>query len=147
MRCLLQLHMHLRTTRNKNQDEQAPMPDIGLTLTFGSYPLCSASCSTKQKRIVSHLGVLFFQTLSAGRIWDITKGCSTSRPRRMKTSTSSSRSPLVGHWELLRKEPAYDHLRALILSIVEHSGITSKKRKGQDDVNKPTKPHAELANP
>ncbi len=41
----------------------------------------------------------------------------------------------------------YDHLCALILSIVEHPGITSKKRKGQDDVNKPAKPHAALANP
>jgi hypothetical protein len=49
--------------------------------------------------------------------------------------------------ELLRKEPAYEYLRALILSIVEHPGITSEKRKGQDDMNKPAKPHAALANP
>jgi hypothetical protein len=64
----------------------------------------------------------------------------------MKTSTSSSRASLVGHLELLRKEPAYDHLRALILSIVEHPGITSEKRKGQDDATKPAKIHAALAN-
>ena len=65
----------------------------------------------------------------------------------MKTSTSSSRASLVGHLELLRKEPAYDHLRAIILSTVEHPGITSEKRKGQDDMNKPATPHAALANP
>ena len=120
--------------RNKNQNEQAktyiahavytcnseqmmPMPDIRLKFIYGSYLPRHAACSTKPQRIVSDLRVFFLQTLSAGRIWDITKGCSTSRPRRMKTSTSSSRTSLVGHLELLRKEPAYDHLRALVLSI------------------------------
>ncbi len=34
-----------------------------------------------------------------------------------------------------------------ILPIVEHPGITSEKRKGQDNMNKPAKPHAALANP
>jgi hypothetical protein len=47
--------------------------------------------------------------------------------------------------EPLRKESAYDHLRSLILSIVEHPGITSEKRKGQDDMTKPAT-HAALAN-
>ena len=47
--------------------------------------------------------------------------------------------------EPLRKESAYDHLRALILSIVEHPGITSEKRMGQDDMTKPAT-HAALAN-
>jgi hypothetical protein len=38
---------------------------------------------------------------------------------------------------------------AFTLSIVEHPGITSEKRKGQDDMNKQAKPHAALpvANP
>ena len=130
-----------------NNAQMMPMQDIWFTFTSGSYPPRRAACSTKPQRIVSNLNGLFFQTLSAGRIWDITKGCSTLRPRRMKTSTSSSRASLVGHLELLRKEPAYDHLRALILSIVEHPGITSEKRKGQDNMNKPAKPHAALANP
>ena len=94
----------------KTQDEQAPMPDILLTFIPGSYPICRAACSTKPQRIVSNLRALFLQTLSAGRIWDITKRCSTLRPHRMKTSTSSSRTSLVGHMEPLRKESAYDHV-------------------------------------
>jgi hypothetical protein len=111
--------------KNPHQDEQAktciahavfasnnaqmmPMPDIRLNFISGSYPPRRAACSTKPQRIVSNLSVLFLQTLPARGIWDINKGCSTSRPRRMKTSTSSSRASLVGYLELLPKEPAYD---------------------------------------
>ena len=128
-----------------NDVQVMTMQDIRLTFIPGSYPICRAACSTKPQRIVSNPRALFLQTLSAGRIWDITKGCSTLLPCRMKTSTSSSRASLVGHMEPLRKESAYDHLRSLILSIVEHPGITSEKRKGQDDVTKPAT-HAALAN-
>ena len=130
-----------------NDVQMMPMQDIRLTFISGSYPICRAVCSTKPQRIVSNLHGLFFQTLSAGRIWDITKGCSTPRPRRMKTSTSSSLASLVGHLELLRKEPAYDHMRALLTTIIDHLGInTGRKRKGQDDTTKPNKTHAALAN-
>ena len=128
-----------------NDVQMMTMQDIRLTFIPGSYPICRAACSTKPQRIVSNPRALFLQTLSAGRIWDITKGCSTLRPCRMKTSTSSSRASLVGHMEPLRKESAYDHLRSLKLSIVEHSGIMSEKRKGQDDMTKPAT-HAALAN-
>jgi hypothetical protein len=65
----------------------------------------------------------------------------------MKTPTSSSRASLVGHLELIRKEPAYDHMRALLTTIIDHLGInTGRKRKGQDDTTKPNKTHAALAN-
>ncbi len=91
-----------------NNAQMMRMPDIRLKFISGSYPARRAACSTKPQRIVSNLRVLFLQTLPARGIWDITKGCSTSQPRRMETSTSSSRASLVGHLELLRKEPAYD---------------------------------------
>jgi hypothetical protein len=39
------------------------------------------------------------------------------------------------------------NLRALLSSRVEHLDIAGKKRKGQDDSNKPAKSHAVLANP
>ena len=60
-----------------NDVQMMPMQDIRLTFIPGSYPICRAACSTKPQRIVSNLRVLFLQTLSIGRIWDITKGCST----------------------------------------------------------------------
>ena len=91
-----------------NNAQMMPMPDIRLKFISGSYPPRHAACSTKPQRIVSNLRVLFLQMFSARRIWDITQGCSTLRPRRMKTSTSSSRTSLVGHLELLRKEPAQE---------------------------------------
>ena len=137
--------------RNKNQNEQAktyiahavytcnseqmmPMPDIRLKFIYGSYLPRHAACSTKPQRIVSDLRVLFLQTLSAGRIWDITKGCSTSRPRRMKTSTSSSRTSLVGHLELLRKEPAYDQclVRTGTSDRAKHTGTLLCNAQGED---------------
>ncbi len=91
-----------------NNAQMMPMPDIRLKFISCSYPPRRAACSTKPQRIVSNFRVLFLQILPARGIWDITMGCSTSRPRRMKTSISSSRASLVGHLELLRKEPAYD---------------------------------------
>ena len=91
-----------------NNAQMMPMPDILLKFISGSYLPRRATCSTKQQRIVSNLRVLFLQTLPA----NIYMGCSTSRPRRMKTSTSSSRASLVSHLELLRKEPAYDQCLA-----------------------------------
>ncbi len=118
MQYLLQLHMHFRTpsaTRTKMNMPQCRTFCSSLFLALTPLPpprrRRRAACSTKPQLIVINLHVLFFQTLSAGRVWGITKGCSTSRPRSprwMKTSTSSSLASLVGHLELLRKEPAYD---------------------------------------
>jgi hypothetical protein len=142
------------TKRNKNQDEHAPMQDILLKFISGSYPpppRRHAACSTKPQLLVTNLHVLFFQTLSAGRVWSITKGCSTSRPCSplgMKTSTSSSLASLVCHLELLRKEPAYDQrlVRPGTSDRAKHIWTLLCYAQEEDDSNKPAKSHAVLAN-
>ena len=122
-----------------NNSQMMPMPDIRLKFTSGSYPPLRAACSTKPQRTMSNLRVLFFQFLSARRTWNITKRCSTPRPRRMKTSTSSPLASLVGHLELLPKEPAYDQrlVRSGASYRAKHIGTLLCDAQ-EEDYNKPT---------